>query len=422
MLEVLTASQAACDQTAAHISAGRVQAMHATAGYGFVQGPSKGAVLTDLDGNSFIDCRSAGGVFNLGHRNPVIARVLTDAVQNVDMGDWMLLSGIRAAAAERLASLAPGNLNYVQWAVTGSEAIEVACKFARGTTGRRNIITMQNAYHGFSGFSLAAAPEGMREPFAPVTPGVQPVPFGDIGAIELIIDDDTAAILLETVQGSGGVILPPDGYLKALRALCDAHGVLLIFDDVQAGMGRTGKLFSFEHWDVTPDMAVVAKAMGGGYYPVSACVCNDRVLAFVNERPLAHPSTFSGSEIGCLVAMKSLELLAAPALLDHVAKMGARLSAGYQELQSQFPSLVTGSRQIGLFTGLDTPDAETGKALRHAAVRHGLVAFTAPYRPQFLQIWPPLVITEAEVDELLLRLGHAVRDAADGIQDPTTEY
>ena len=410
--ELPTAGQVACDLTARHISAGRVKAMRTTAGYGLVQGSASGVTIHDVDGKSFIDCRSAGGVFNLGHRHPQIAEVLVTAARDVDIGDWMLLSAIRARTAEKLARLAPGNLNHVQFAVTGGEAIEAACKFARGTTGRANIVTMDKAYHGFVGFGLAAAPASVNARYAPLTPGVVPIAYGDIDAAARAIDGNTAAVLLEAAQGSAGSLLPPPGYLQALRALCDQHGALLIFDEVQAGMGRTGKLFSFDNWGVVPDMAVVGKALGGGYYPIAACLYNDRVLAFVNEVPLAHPSTFSGSEIGCIVAAKALELLSAPTLLDNVVAMGERLKQGYQSLQSKFPDFVTGSRQLGLFTGIETPSAESGTALRHAAVRHGLLAFTAPFRPGFLVVWPPLIITAAEVDELLQRLGRAVQEAS----------
>jgi putrescine aminotransferase len=408
--EILSASQVACNLTAKHISAGRVKAMQATAGYGLVQGSASGVTINDIDGKSFIDCRCAGGVFNLGHRHPRIADVLATAALDTDMGDWMLLSAIRAQTAEKLAQAAPGNLNHVQFAVTGGEAIEAACKFARGATGRQTIITMDKAYHGFVGFGLAAAPASLNTRYGPLTPGIVPVPYGDLDALARVIDDNTAAVLLEAAQGSAGALLPPPGYLQALRALCDQHGVVLIFDEVQAGMGRTGKLFSFENWGVVPDMAVVGKALGGGYYPIAACLYNDRVLAFVDEVPLAHPSTFSGSEIGCLVAAQALELLSAPALLDNVVAMGERLNRGYQALQRTFPDFVTGSRQLGLFTGIETPSAETGTALRRAAVRHGLLAFTAPFRPGFLVIWPPLIITGPEVDELLQRLGRAVRE------------
>lgn len=411
-LENLPSNDAANALTGARVSTGRVEAMSNTAGYGLVQGHARGVYLTDLDGASFLDCRCAGGIFNLGHRPPEIAELIRDAVTEYDLGDWMLLSGIRARAADTIARAAPEGLEHVQFAVTGSEAIEVACKFARGTTGRSKIITMDNAYHGFSGFALAAAPEAMRADYAPTVSGIQSVPHGDITAARAAVDDQTAAVLLEVVQGSGGIILPPDGYLRELRDLCDETGALLIFDEVQAGMGRTGRLFAFEHWGVVPDMAVAAKALGGAYYPISACLYNARVYAYACEKPLSHPSTFAGSELGCLVAEKAIGMLSDAALLSNVKARGAQLSEGFAQLQSAHPKIVTGYRQLGLFTGLDTPDATVGAALRHAAVRHGLLAFTAPFRPQCLQVWPPLIITEVETNDLLDRLTKAVSDVA----------
>lgn len=405
-------SDAALELTRGRISTGRVDAMAKTAGFPLVQGNGKGVRLNDLDGTSYIDCRCAGGIFNLGHRPPEIAELIRDAVGNHDLGDWMLLSGVRARAADTIARAAPEGLDHVQFAVTGSEANEVACKFARGVTGRSKIVVMQNAYHGFAGFALAAAPEAMNGAYGPLVPDLVHIPHGDLVAAQAAIDDTTAAVLLEVVQGSGGIILPPDRYLQGLRDLCDQTGALMIADEVQCGMGRTGRLFSFEHWGVTPDMAVIAKALGGAYYPVSVCLYNGRVYAYACENPMVHPSTFSGSELGCLVAERAIGLLSDPALLANVTARGAQLVQGFERLQAAWPGVIEGHRQIGLFTGLDTPDAETGTALRHAAVRHGLVAFTAPFRPRCLQIWPPLIITEEETAELLVRLERAVAEVA----------
>lgn len=398
--------------TRSRISTGRVAAMQVTAGHPLVQRAGTGAWVGDMAGNRYIDCRCAGGIFNLGHRPAEIADLIRDSVGEVDLGDWMLLSAIRAGAADTIANAAPSGLEHVQFAVTGSEAIEVACKFARGTTGRQGIVAMQNAYHGFSGFALATAPEAMRSDYAPLVPAVTAVPHGDLDAVRAAVNSDTAAVLLEVVQGSAGIILPPDGYLQGLRDLCDETGALLIFDEVQAGMGRTGRLFSFEHWGVVPDMAVIAKALGGAYFPISACLYGERVYRYACDRPMVHPSTFCGAELGCLVAERAITLLSDPALLDNVSARGAQLAAGYGALQGARPGMITDFRQIGLFTGIDTPDDETGKSLRHACVRNGLLAFTAPFRPRCLQVWPALIITEDETAELLDRLERAIGETA----------
>ena len=403
---------AAAAFTAARISTGLVAAMEATAGYSLVQGHALGVRITDADGKDFIDCRSAGGVFNLGHRPKVIADLLHHAIGEHDLGDWMLLSAVRARAADAIARAAPAGLDHVQFAVTGTEAIEVACKFARGTTARQKIVTMQNCYHGSSGFGLAAQPDIDRRDFEPLTPGIVQIPHGDIVAARAAVDGDTAAVLLEVVQGGAGIMPPPDGYMPGLRDICDATGALMICDEVQAGMGRTGRLFSFEHWDVTPDMVVIAKALGGAYFPISACLFNDRVYAYACANPLTHPSTFGGAELGCRVAERVIGLLSDPALLTNVTERGAQLAEGYARLHGAHPKVIEGSRQIGLFTGIDTPNVDVAAALRHAVVRNGLVAFTAPFRQRCLQVWPPLVITQAETAELLDRLSTAVDEVA----------
>ena len=406
----VSSNEKACALTARRTSTGRVERMKHTAGFGLAQANGRGVYVTDLDGKEYLDCRCAGGIFNLGHRPPETLGLLKEALDHYDLGDWMLLSGIRARASDTLCKYTPAGLDHVQLAVTGSEAIEVACKLGRGTTGRSKIVTMEHAYHGFAGFALAAAPQSMRANYGPLVPEIYSVPHGDLKAAEEAIDDDTAVVLLEVVQGSAGVILPPDGYLSGLRKICDSKGALLVFDEVQAGMGRTGRLFSFEHWGVTPDMLVVAKAIGGACYPVSACFYNERAYRYACDEPLHHPSTFSGSELGCIVAEKSIELLSDTVLLENVQLRGEQLAACYKQLVADYPEFFTGYRHLGLFTGIDARDAATGEALRHACVRNGLIAFTAPYRPQCLQVWPPLIITETETEELTKRLSHAARE------------
>jgi len=222
--EVLSAGQLDCNLAAKNIWAGHVRAMHATAGYGLLEGSASGVTINDVDGTRFIDCPCAGGVFNLGHRHPEVAHMPATATRDTDMGDWMLLSTTRAQTAGKLAQAAPGNLNRVQFAVAGGEAIEAACKFARGTSARPNIVTMDKAYHCFVGFGLAVAPGSINARYGRLTLGIVPVPRGDMDAALQAVDSNMAAVLLETAQGLAGALLPRAGYLRALRSPCDEHG------------------------------------------------------------------------------------------------------------------------------------------------------------------------------------------------------
>jgi acetylornithine/succinyldiaminopimelate/putrescine aminotransferase len=210
------------------------------------------------------------------------------------MGDWLLPSLRRARGAEALAQILPGELRYTFFTPSGAEAVEVACKLARGVTGRAGIVSAEHGYHGHVGFSLAMDEDEYSRWFRPLVPGVLKVPFGDLAAIERAVGKDTAAVCLETIQATAGIIMPPDDYLERVRNICDQHGALLIFDEVQAGLGRTGRMWSCEHWGVVPDLLVSGKGLAAGLYPVSACSFGESVEAFFGRDPFFHPSSFGG--------------------------------------------------------------------------------------------------------------------------------
>ena len=390
-----------------HISPHRARAFRA-AGIDLVQGRREGVRIWDLDGRDYINCRSSGGVFNFGHHPEFAVEALTAAARDHDMGDWLLPSARRARAAGALSSLLPEPLRYTFFTASGAEAVEVACKLARSVTGRPGLVSAEHGYHGHVGFSLAMDDPPLSERFRPLTPGITRVPFGDIGAFEAAIGEDTAAVILETIPATGGYLVPPEGFLPAVRRLCDAHDALLILDEVQTGLGRTGTLWAFEHFDVVPDVLILGKGLSAGMYPIAACCFGDRVEAHFAEDPFFHPSSYAGSELGTEVVEALLARYEDPALLAHVNEMGAHLCGGLDHLIAEHPDRLVERRGMGLMIALETRSDAHGLELTQQCFRHGLLAIFAFNRQSTLQLMPPLVIERKELDEVLERLGSAV--------------
>jgi putrescine aminotransferase len=377
-------------------------------GIDLVQGRREGVWVHDLDGRDYINLRCSGGVFNFGHHAQWAVDALCDAAREHDMGDWLLPSARRAQAGEALARLLPEPLRYSFFTGTGAEAVEVACKLARSVTGRRGFVSAEHGYHGHVGFSLAMDDPPLRERYEPVTPGITRVPFGDVDAARAAVDSDTAAVIMETIPATGGYLLPPDGYFPALRELCDEHGALLILDEVQCGLGRTGRVWAFEHFGVVPDMLITGKGTSAGVYPIAACCFSERVEQHFATDPFFHPSSFAGSEIGARVLIAAVDRYADPQLCAHVEEAGERLAAGLEQLAERHPDRLAGHHGLGLMQALDTHSPEQGLDLTLRCFASGLLAIFAFNRQQTLQIMPPLVISAEEVDEVLERLGAAV--------------
>jgi putrescine aminotransferase len=400
-------NQEGMDLMAQHLSAERTKGF-AAIGLSFVQGHRRGVRIRDLDGNEYINCRSSGGVFNFGHRPAFAIDALKRGLDEFgDMGDWLLPSAVRARGAAALASILPGDLQYSFFTPGGGEAIEVACKLARGVTGRTEFVAAELGYHGHIGFSLAMDEPRDNHWFTPLVPGIVKVPFGDADAVDRAVTDRTAAVCMETVPATAGYLVPPDDFWPRVRAICDERGALLILDEVQAGLGRTGKMWACNHWDVVPDMLITGKCLSGGVYPIAACCFGDRVDAFFAEDPFFHPSSYGGSELGATVVEAVVDQLSAPGFLEHVGVVATQLERGLDELCAKFPTVLSGRRGIGLMQVVDTPSIEVCAALMAWTILHGVLAIRANNQPESLLIMPPLVITESDVDDILAAIGAA---------------
>jgi putrescine aminotransferase len=407
-----TSNDAGLDLAAEHLSAAKADAWRAL-GLRIVQGRRDGLRIWDLDGKAYIDCRSAGGVFDFGHRPRFAIEALTRALEEVgDIGDWLLPSAVRAQGAAALARVLPGDLTYTFFTPGGGEAVEVACKLARAVTGRIGIVSAERAFHGNVGFGLAMDEERDTKWFRPLVPGIAKVPFGDLSAVERAVTDETAAVCMETIPATAGYLVPEDGYWPGVRAICDERGALLILDEVQSGLGRTGAIWACEHWDVVPDMLVTGKGLSAGVYPISACCFGERVDAFFATDPLFHQSSYGGSELGAVVVQAVVDKLTEPGFLEHVRAMGDRLVAGFDELCGRHPGVLVGHRGLGLMRALDTPAPEVCSRLMFAALGEGVLAIYSNNRRESLQVMPPLVITAGEVDEVLDGLDRAAAATA----------
>ncbi|OGP57920.1 MAG: aminotransferase [Deltaproteobacteria bacterium RBG_13_61_14] len=364
----------------------------------------EGSRLWDKDGKSYINCRSSGGVFNLGHRPPEILAALTRALETLDLGDHLLLSEWRARLAKRLAELTPGDIQYTTFGVGGGEAVDLAIKLARGYTRRPGIISAIGGYHGHTGFALATGEDSFKEYFGPLAPGFSQVPFGDLEALEEAVTEETAAVIFETIPATLGIVIPPDDYFPAVRKICDAQGAVLIIDEVQAGLGRTGRFWAIDEYQVAPDILVLGKGLSGALYPMSATCYRPRLQSFFDQHPFVHVSTYGGSELGCAVTLAVLDRLSSPELLGHVNTMAEIFAKGLIRLQLNHPRLLIEVRQKGLMIGLKMCEDRLGILLTSQLAQNGVIAMFAHNDPSVMIIMPPLIVTAEEVEEVLAAL------------------
>ncbi len=411
----MKAKEAIIEEFKNYVSPSKV-AVYKEMGIELVPGRREGSYIWDKEGQRYIDCRTAGGVFNLGHRPPRVIAALREALESLDIGDHILMSEYRAALAKRLAELMPGDIRYTFFGASGGEAVDLAIKLARGYTQRPKIISAERAYHGHTGFALAAGSRKFQAPFGPLMPGFMNVPFGDIEALELAMDDQVAAVILETIPVPGGVLIPPPDYFPQVRELCDRRGALLILDEVQAGLGRTGRLWGIEEYHVVPDIMVLGKGLSGAIYPITATCYREKLESFFEPDPFIHLSSFGGAELGCVAAMAMLDQIAEAGFLEHVREMGNRFQEGLALLQEKYPQILIGLRQRGLLVGLKMIDENCGPMLTRALGQNGVLAIFAGLDPSVTIIMPPLIVTEEEVDLILEALDRSYQAVGEQMQ------
>jgi putrescine aminotransferase len=368
-----------------------------------VEWQGEGCLLRDIHGREFIDCLGGFGIFALGHRHPKVISAVKAQMDRLALHSQWMMNPVAADAARRLAEITPGNLRKTFWCSTGTEAVEGTLKLARLYTGKKKFISTINSFHGKTMGSLSVTGRDLfRQPFLPLLE-VAFVPYGDAGAIDKAIDGETAAVILEPIQGEGGVIVPPDDYLLAVREICTRRDVLLIFDEVQTGMGRTGKMFGCDHTRVAPDIMALGKALSGGVIPCAAFHTTDEIFASFHPNPFYHTSTFGANPMATCAAAATIETLQEENLVENSAAMGDYFKSGLRSLQQKFPQIICDVRGRGLLIGVEIVNATVGDSLAQRMFdRNVLVAYTLN-KPEVIRIEPPLTITRELIKVALER-------------------
>ena len=378
-------------------------------GMDVVEMRGKGIYLYDQAGKEYIDCLGGYGTFAFGHRHPRIVEAVKKQLDELPLSGKVFLNRALATAARHLAMIAPQGLQYSFWCNSGTEAVEGALKTARLATGRKRFIAMEGGFHGktFGALSVSGR-ELYRMPFAPMLDEVIHIPFGDVDALKRVMDGSVAGVIVEPIQGEGGVIVPPRGYLREVRALCDKCGALLIADEVQTGMGRTGRTFAVEQENVIPDILVLAKALGGGVIPCGAFIATEEVWRSYFDHPFLHTSTFGGNPLACVAADMAMTVLAEEGLAENAANMGEYLLKRLQGLVAEYPDLICDVRGRGLLIGMELSSESQAGLLMSELVKRGVIVAYTLNNPRIIRLEPPLIIQREEVDVVTERLEEAL--------------
>jgi acetylornithine/N-succinyldiaminopimelate aminotransferase len=370
------------------------------------------ATVTTRDGREYIDFLAGIGVNAVGHAHPeVVAAVQAQAERYLHAmvyGEYVLEPQVRLA--ELLAEVTPGDLSVTYFTNSGTEANEGALKLAKKHTGRKKLVAFRNSYHGDTHGSLSVTGRDVyRDPFLPLLPGVEFLPFGDVGALGRI-DETVAGVITEPIQGEAGVRVPPDDWLPALRRRCTQTGALLILDEVQTGLGRTGRWFACDHWGVVPDVLVLAKALGGGM-PLGAFIGAQEVMQCLShDPPLAHVTTFGGHPVCCAAGLAALTVTRRENLPDRAAHLGERLRAELRTMGERHGG-IRDVRGKGMLIGLELETPERTQRFVERAFAEGVIVGWTLHSNTVVRLAPPLVITEPELERGLSGLDTALAAA-----------
>lgn len=372
-----------------------------------------GAKFIDgVSGRELYDAFASAGCFNVGRGNPQIVEALHEATKDRDMGSFKLMSKPKLDFARKLVSLTSGGLNKVILSGGGGEAIDSALKLALGATGRQEIIAMNLAYHGHSGFGLSAGGKDYyKHLFQPLMPNFRFVQLNDIDEIKKAASRDTAAIILEPIQGEGGIHVSTVEYLQTLRKSCDELGIILIFDEIQTGFGRTGKLWFYEHSGVIPDIIVLAKSISGGLFPNAAIVYKSlKILTdFVNQNPSFHSSCGGGSDLACIISSKVLDYLVENSIPENARKQGEKIKAGLRKIQNAYPKLIKEVRGKGMMLAIEYKHEFLGSMMSEALMKEGMFASFSGNAPQVMRFMLSPTLTDQETEEVLGMMNRATK-------------
>jgi putrescine aminotransferase len=379
-----------------------------------IEWAGQGSELVDIEGHRIIDCLGGYGVYSAGIRHPKVVAAVKAQLDRMPLSSQELLDPLRGALAKLLGELAPGDLQYSFFINNGTDAVDGAMKLARLVTGKTGFISSLGGFHGKSLGALSLmGKSNYRAPFEPLLPEIYFVPFGDANAVEeelwkaQSVGKGIAAVVMEPVQGEAGAVVPPDDFWPTLREMCDHYGTLLIADEVQTGLGRTGKLFAVEHWNVAPDIMCLGKALGGGVMPLSAFMASPEIWERFNQNPILHSSTFGGNPLACAAGIAALNVTLEEDLPGQAARKGAWLLEQLRSIAAEFPELVQEVRGKGLLLGMVLTTPEIGWEFCTALYNLGVLVAGTLTNAKTIRYEPALNIPETHLE----RICEATREA-----------
>jgi len=361
----------------------------------------------------YLDFLGGHGVFNVGHRHPKVIQAVKEQLEKYPLvASKVILDETLANLAEKLAQITPGSLSQLFPCNSGTEAVEAALKLARAKTGRQEFVAAVGGFHGKSFGSLSVSGrEVYKTPFQPLLPEVKHVPFGDVAALKAAVTERTAAVILEPIQGEGGVNIPPRGYLKQAQEVCQQKGALLIVDEVQTGLGRTGKMFACEYEGVEPDILCLAKALGGGVVPFGVMMATPEAFAPFAENPFLHTSTFGGCSLGAAAALATIKVIEEEKLAAAAAEKGSYFLTQLQTLKEKYPQLVKDVRGRGLLIGLELVNEGVAGSIIYEMDHKKVIILQMLNNPKVLRFEPPLIVTKEQIDYVLQALDEALANS-----------
>jgi len=378
---------------------------------------AEGCYVYGPEGEAYLDCLGGPGVFTIGHRHPKVVAALKDQLELMALSSHILLDPVMAEAAEQVAALCPGDIQYVFFCNSGAEAVEGALKAARMHTRRPEFVCAEGGFHGKTFGALSASGRDVyKTPFEPLLAGFKHVPFGDAGALAAAVNDNTAAVLLEPIQCENGILIPADGYLQMVREICDDNGALLILDEIQTGLGRTGKLWACDYEGVAPDIMTLGKALGGGMMPIGAFAARAEVWDIFSDNPYIHTTTFGGNPMACRACIAALDVLQEEDIAGLCARRGEQLLAGMQQVAAEFDNVIADVRGRGLLVGVEFTDPDIANLVIAGLIQENILTAFTLNQPEVVRLEPPALITEAEIERVISVFGQAAANTVEMLQ------
>ena len=384
--------------------------------YAALEWEGQGSIIKDIHGKQYLDFLGGYGIYNCGIKHPKIVRAALNQLKRMPLSSQELLDPLRAALAQVLGQLTPGDLQECFFISNGTDAVEGALKLARLYTKKDGFISTLGGFHGKSMGSLSLMGKSVyRKPFEPLLGNVHFVPFGNAQALEQELEKHAAlgtkiaAFICEPIQGEAGAIVPPDDYLPKVRKLCTKYKILLILDEVQTGMGRTGKMFACQHWNVVPDILCLGKSLGGGVMPLSCFMGPKRIWKVMEPHPFLHTSTFGGNPLACAAGLAAINVLLSEDLPKQAEEKGDYILAELKKLERDFPLLIKSVHGKGLLIGIDFTTNEIGYAVAAGLFHRGILVAGTLISSQTIRIEPALNVPWKFIDIMLAKLKETLR-------------